>query len=275
MSSANRLRFALAAGLLTATSWSLSAEAGKPFADDLEAEQFLRTAKMVDIKPLGEGVTRSHVVSLSEGGISARAVWKVIDEYMPIKRFDDGGPPEIGFRDSFSSEIAAYRLDRLIGLGQVPPTVSRKLRGQKGSLQLWIDDCITEGERRREKLEPEDAGAFNRQMRRAKVFFQLIHDVDFVNLSNLLIDPDFKVYKIDSSRAFRTQTSLLDPDTPKKYSRALLEGLRRLDEPLLKRELGKWLSKKQRTSLLERRDKILERAEHLIATRGETEALFP
>ena len=92
----------------------------------------------------------------------------------------------------YKSEIAAYEIDRLIGLDQVPPTVERKIRGRKGSLQLWVDDCVTEGERRRKEMQPPDVTDWNQQMRRAKVFFQLIRDVDYVNLSNLLIDPDFK-----------------------------------------------------------------------------------
>ncbi len=245
------------------------------FPSDADAEHFLRTAEVIEIKALGKGVTLSHLVTLSDGDTTSKAVWKVINEYQPIKRFDDGGFPELGFRDSYKSEIAAYRLDLLIGLGQVPPTVERKLRGERGSLQLWIEDCRTEGERRREGTQPPDVADWNGQMRRAKVFFQLIHDVDYVNLSNLLVDSSFNLYKIDSSRAFRTQTDLLDPDKPERYSRSLLERLRSLDEATLKRELGKWLSQKQRSSLLERRDRILERAERLTAAQGEAEILYP
>lgn len=242
---------------------------------DQTAESFLRTAEVVEINPLGKGVTLSHLVTLSEGDLTAEAVWKTIDEYMPVKHFDDGGFPELGFRDSYKSEIAAYRLDRLIGLHQVPPTVARKIRGDNGSLQLWIDDCMTEGERRRKEIRPPNVKRFNQQMRRAKVFFQLIQDVDYVNLSNLLIDPDFKVHKIDSSRAFRTQTTILDQEKPNRYSRSLLEGLRGLDEDSLKRAAAGWLSKKQRSTLLNRRDLILERAERLIAERSEENVLDP
>ncbi|MCP4204669.1 MAG: hypothetical protein GY769_22400 [bacterium] len=244
-------------------------------ANDRDAEDFLQTAEVVEIKPLGKGVTLSHLVTLSAEGLNAKAVWKTIDEYMPVRHFDDGGFPELGFRDSYKSEIAAYRLDRLIGLNQVPPTVERKIRGEDGSLQLWIEDCMTEGERRRKALAPPDAKRFNEQMRRAKVFFQLIHDVDYVNLSNLLIDPDFTVRKVDSSRAFRTQTKILDPESPDRYSRPLVEGLRRLDEDSLKETVGAWLSKKQRSTLLHRRDLILERTERLIAERGEKSVLYP
>jgi len=265
----------LIASLFLASGLVAEPEPPGSFSSREDAEHFLRTAEVVSIKPLGRGVTLSHVVTLTDGERTARAVRKTIDEYIPVKRFNDGGPPELGFRDSYKSEIAAYELDRLIGLDQVPPTVERKIRGETGSLQLWMDDCITEGERRREGVEPPDAGRWNQQMRRVKVFFQLIQDVDYVNLSNLLIDPEFKVYKIDSSRAFRTQTSILDPEKPSRYSRELLAGLKSLDEPTLKKQLGKWLSKVQRTKLLQRRNLIIQRAERLIAERGEESVLYP
>lgn len=244
------------------------------FSSDREAEEFLRTARVVDTRVMSKGVTRSHVLTLTDGETTTKAVWKVIDEYVPIKRFDDGGPPELGFRDSYKSEIAAYRLDRMIGLEQVPPTVERKIDGKRGSLQLWIPGCITEGERRRQGRQPADVAAFNAQMRRSKVFFQLIQDVDYTNLSNLLIDGEFRVHKIDSSRAFRTQALLVDPEKPTRYSRSLLDSIRKLDDPTLKQSLGKLLSKIQRERLLERRDLIVERAERLVAEKGAKQALY-
>jgi hypothetical protein len=242
---------------------------------DRETENFLRTAQVVEIRPLRRGVTLSHLVTLSNGERTAKAVRKTIDEYMPVKHFGDGGFPELGFRDSYKSEIAAYRLDRLIELNQVPPTVARKIRGKDGSLQLWIDDCMTEGERRRKDITPPDVKHFNQQLRRVKVFFQLIQDVDYLNMSNLLIDPKFELYKIDSSRAFRTQATILDPEKPDLYSRSLLDRLRRLDPKILKQETGEWLSKRQRSALLERRDLILERVDQLIDERGEENVLYP
>lgn len=39
--------------------------------------------------------------------------------------------------DRFELEIAAYELDRLLGLGMVPVTVPRTVNGQKVALQFW------------------------------------------------------------------------------------------------------------------------------------------
>ena len=41
--------------------------------------------------------------------------------------------------DNWRFEVAAYRIDRLIGLGLVPATIEREYRGRAGSLQWWVE----------------------------------------------------------------------------------------------------------------------------------------
>ena len=65
------------------------------------AEGFLRTARVVDTEEIGEGVTNPQRLTLTDGERTARAVWKTIDEYAPVKDFHDGRPKELGFRDSW------------------------------------------------------------------------------------------------------------------------------------------------------------------------------
>jgi len=228
-----------------------------------EAEEFLRTAEVVGREPLSVGVTESLRLTLSDGERTVRAVWKTIDEFSPIKRFDDGGPPELGFRDSFKSEIAAYELSRLLGLDFVPPTVHRVIGRVPGSLQLWMDGCITEGQRRREGRSASNRVAWTRQVYDLRMFHQLIHDSDYENLSNLLVDEKFRIWVIDQSRAFRTQSRLLNREYLRQFSVGSLERLRQLTPELLEDELGEWLTTVQRRGLLERRDLLLERAEEV------------
>ena len=45
-----------------------------------------------------------------------------------------------GFWESYQAEIATYEIDKLIGLGMTPPTVERRIKGNKGSLQFWVED---------------------------------------------------------------------------------------------------------------------------------------
>jgi hypothetical protein len=233
-----------------------------------EAEEFLRTAEIVDRERLSVGVTESHRVTLRDGERTLRAVWKTIDEYKPVKRFDDGGLPELGFRDSYKSEIAAYELAGLLGLDFVPPTVFRRLDRVPGSLQLWVEGCITEGERRREHKNPPNRKRWTRQVYNARMFHQLIHDSDYENVSNLLIDEDFELWVIDQSRAFRTQARLLNREYLRQMPSESLERLRELTPELLEQELGEWLSPAQRKGLLDRRDLLLEHAAELAAGRG-------
>ncbi len=242
--------------------------------DRLRIEEFLRTAEVIDREPLEIGVTRSHRLTLSDGTRTMQAVWKTIDESRPVKRFDRG-LPELGFTDTYKNEIAAYELDKLLQLDMVPPTVERRMDRQHGSLQLWIEGCITEAERFKRKLQPPDTDAWSEQVFKIRLFRQLIHDTDWENASNILCDGDFKIWSVDHSRAFRLQTVLLNGDYLRRFSRSLLERLRLLDSAILEERLGPWVTKPKRKAILARRDLILARASEVIAERGEDAVLYP
>ena len=213
-------------------------------------------------------------MTLRDGNREARAVWKTLDEYKPIQRFERG-VPDIGFRDSWRSEVAAYELDKLLGLQMVPPTVERRMRGDLGSLQLWLEGTITEAERRKERRAAPDAEAFNRQMFAARIFHQLIQDADYKNVSNLLVDGRFTLFIIDSSRAFRTKSALTKTEYLTRCSRALIARLRDLNLEVLEKRVGRWLSETQVETLLQRRDRILERISELVARDGQAAVLYP
>ena len=104
---------------------------GLPLAGE-EAEAFLRAAQVLDRTPIGKGITRPDRVTLTDGKRTHRGVWKTInDRRMGLQRLEGGGF-EFDFRDSWRSEVAAYELDKMLGLGLVPPTVERRLLGRTG-----------------------------------------------------------------------------------------------------------------------------------------------
>ena len=45
----------------------------------------------------------------------------------------EGDPawPLHGYWESYKSEIAAYELDKLLGLDMIPPTVERRVQGER------------------------------------------------------------------------------------------------------------------------------------------------
>lgn len=117
-------------------------------------DDFLRTARVVGREPIGEGVTLPERLTLCDGTRTLYGAWKTIDAHMPgMVRMERGGW-EFDFRDSWKSEVAAYELDKLLGLGLVPPTVEREVEGRRGSLQIWVEGAMTEKKRRERGLEP-------------------------------------------------------------------------------------------------------------------------
>jgi hypothetical protein len=249
---------------------------GLPLVGD-EAEEFLRVARVVNLEEVPEGITKPDRATLTDGQRTLHALWKTIDKHVPGQhRFEDGGW-EFDFRDSWKSEVAAYELDKLLGLDLVPPTVERRIEGRVGSLQLWVEETVTPDIWKEEGQRPSSPVAnirFNNQMHKVRFFHQLTYNADFHNVHNVLIDPALRIYVIDNSRAFRIQEELLAPNDLVCFSRTCLEKLKALNRALLKERLGKWLGDMQIDGLLARRDKILLLVEERIAEKGEGGVLF-
>src|SRR5262249_15693159 len=111
------------------------------------AEEFLTNAKITASKDLGEGITRPLKLTMELNCKKHSAVYKNIDEEKwGVFTFPDGSS-EINFQDSWQTEVAAYRLDLMIGLGMVPATVERKYNGSDGSVQWFVESMMPESKR--------------------------------------------------------------------------------------------------------------------------------
>ena len=240
---------------------------GLPLEGDA-AEEFLHSAEIVDVELIGSGITRPRRATLSDGERTLRAVFKTVNTIHKEAK-DTGGRTLIGLRDSYKHEIAAYELDKALGLGIVPPCVERTIHGTAGSLCMWVENAVTETDRRRDKSRtPPDQVEFANQMCRIRVFHQLIWDADSENISNILIDSNWRVYKIDSSRAFRNQRQLQRRKDLTRFPQQLLSSLESLTRERLDQIAGEWLSKKQTHALWARRNELLKLAERRVAERG-------
>jgi hypothetical protein len=240
----------------------------------LEAERFLREAEVVEIEPFESlGITEPRRVILSDGVRTARGLWKTHHEFAAVKII----PPRdrvTRFRDSFRHEIAAYRVSQLLDLGFVPATVGRTIGATEGSLQMWVEGATTEHERMQSGRRPPDPVAWNNLRTSLGVFLQLIADMDHRNLSNILVDDDFRIWKVDNSRAFRWRDTLREPEALNRFSRSMVERLRAVGENEWRRELARWLEEGRLDAFLARRAELLELVERRIAERGEDAVLF-
>ena len=238
-----------------------------------ELEEFLRQAEIVGAKGIDTGKTAPTKLTMEHNGVTRYAVFKSIDDERAIMKFDDGRI-DSNFRDSWRSEIAAYEIDKIMGLGMVPATVERTYKGKKGSVQFWVDTMMSEAEHMRQKIEAPDIEDWNQRMFKTRVFDNLVYNMDR-NLNNLLITREWEIVLIDHSRAFRPFSFLKSPKILERFSRSMLEGMRRLNKENLTEKTGKYLPKNQIEGLLQRRDEILKLAEKMAAEMGEAVVYYP
>jgi hypothetical protein len=234
---------------------------------DEQIEHFLKEAKVVKTKGIGKGVTGATRATLTDGVITHDAQIQQIEEKKA--QFDAPGAQEFNFEDSWRFNVAAYRVNKMIGLDMVPVSISRPWQSKPSAFTWWIDDVMMdEGKRLKDKTQPPDTAVWNEQMQLVRVFDQLIYNVDR-NVGNLLICKNWKVWAIDHTRAFRTQSSLKSAAQITRCDRTVLEGLKTLDKPSLKAQIGEFVTDYQINGLLARRDKIVE-----ILEKGGPAALF-
>lgn len=156
----------------------------------------------------------------------------------------------------------------------VPPYVERaKLPGGSHGSVTWGVAGMLEAERYKRDLQAPDPEAWNRQLYVLRVFDQLIYDTD-PNLTNFIITPDWQVWRIDFTRAFRAQKDLRSPKDLVQCDRKLLANLRKLDKPLLMQKLKPYVNSGEIDGLLARRDKIVKFFDDQIAAKGESAVLF-
>ncbi len=219
---------------------------------DRDLEQFLSQATVTSSRDLGRGGTRPQLVVLEKNGQQRRAIFKTVEEAGDASA--DEKP------DRYQHEVAAYRLDRELGLGLVPVTVVRDLDGRQGSLQVWVPGAVDQEAADAYELELYKAEATDRQLVQGEVFDALIGNHGREPSDVLCLISGEQVFLIDHSEAFSLSPELpANGSAPRPFSitTSQAEALRSLDRRSLEAELGDLLSDGQIAVLLERRDKIL------------------
>jgi hypothetical protein len=274
---------------LTAAGGLLASLAGPParplapaqfLADEMaqreKCEDFLRTAEVVSSRQLtgAEAVTSPWVLTLRKGDVTHRALWKNAQGRMG------------GYWEGWNYEVAAYLLDKHLGLGMVPPTVEREFRDERGSCQYWIDDCMSlrDREEKRIKMPLIKVFGWNRATYLQRLWDNLIANEDR-HSNQILITPDWRMVLIDHSRSFRTSGrftktllySARHPDGPKLMSelpRVLVDRVKALDFDTIRAAVGTYLTDGEIRAVLVRRDLVLQEIDRIIRANGEAKVLY-
>lgn len=251
----------------------LATASDEPSLSTEEIKQFLLTAKIVGEKGARKGVTQTLRLTLSDGKVTHDASYQAIDEHRARLQMSDGHT-ELNFVDSYKYNIAAYRLAELLGLeDMIPVYVERKYVHGPGSLSWWLPVKMDEADRLKNKISVPDPDAWNNQMYRIRVFDELVYDID-ANLTNVLIGEDWKIWRVDFTRAFRLNSDLRDPKNLVRCDRRLLEKLKALDRNQLALATKGYLTSYEVKAVMARRDKIIARFEQLVREKGEEAVVY-
>jgi len=237
-------------------------------------ERFLKSAKIIKAEDVGEGITKPMRFYLELGNTQKSAVWKNPEGVQK------------GFKEGWEYEIAAYKLDQLLGLNMVPPTVERSYRLSKGSLQLWVELETSELERVKQDIPiPENkVNSWQKAIYLARAFDSLIANIDRTQ-QNIRYTKDWRLVLIDHSRSFRIKRVYTDQLLYGKYGlrktmrflklpRLFVKKLRSLDDERIKKAVGSYLSFYERKAILKRKKLLLKEIDEMIKEKGEEQVLY-
>jgi hypothetical protein len=239
-------------------------------------EALLEMAEITKAEEIGEGVTKPWRLYMKRGDEELSGCWK------------NPQGTQKGHLEGWQYEIAAYRMDKLLGLNMIPPTVEREFEGKKGSLQLWIVtefsllDIMEKGIPFPDK-NPE-ATEFNRGKYLARAFDSLIANEDRTQ-QNIRYTKDWRVILIDHSRSFRSkrkhQKKLLygkngakEKKLFRQLPRSFVEKAKALDFDMIKNAVGPYLTDKEIDAVLARKKLLLAEIEEMIEEVGQDKVLY-
>jgi hypothetical protein len=223
-----------------------------------ELEAYLRTGRIARTERTKRGVTAPLRAFFEPGGPLASMTWKAIP---PGRRG--------GYFESYKSEIAAYEIDKLLELDMVPPKVERTVENKVGVAVMWVDHAKTFADLGGvPKPPPAKAASWSRELVRAKMFHNLIGDLD-PNLGNWLVDSAWQVILIDHSRALTPTKKLVHE--MQHIDQPLWERMSALTEAALAPTVSQWLGQDEIRALFDRRSLMQEEIDRLVRSKGEAQ----
>jgi len=242
-------------------------------------EEFLLTADILRSEPIGEGVTKPFKLYLGKAGIESKAVWK------------NPSGVQFGYLEGWQYEIAAYRLDKLLGLNMIPPAVEREFQGKKGALISWAENkhsllkVVEQGIR----IPDEAVERTEKAKWLTRAWDSLIANEDRTQ-QNVLYTEDWRTILIDHSRSFRSDgqfakqlmfgmngIKVSQQGTPwffRRLPRAFVEKIKALTFENVKAAVGTTLKDKEIRAVIARKDLLLEEVTLMVKARGEAAVLY-
>jgi hypothetical protein len=239
-------------------------------------EEFLKEAEIIGQlqQKSREAVTEPWELTLEKDGVTRKALWKNASGRMR------------GAVENWKWEIAAYRLDKLLGLNMISPTVEKRFKGERGSCQLWVDYWIKGKHKNEQKIKvlSYKVPSYNKATYLRWAFDNLIANEDR-HAGNFFITKDWRLILPDHSRSFRTSRKFTKnliytekhkegPKIMKKLPRVFVEKLKSLNIEIIRDAVGEYLTDKEIDAVLIRRDLILKVVDELIKMNGEDQVLY-
>lgn len=220
---------------------------------DAQVEDFLKNASVKKVGKTKEGKTRPFKVELTKDGKMIKGIFKYFDSSANTrskrKKFTS---------DRYHHEIAAYKLDRMLGIGLVPVTVDRSINGQRGIIQVWVDGLVSELDLLENSIPYSGYCDQQSQENFLNAFDYLIANRDRNQSNVLFTQDDMQIWFIDHSRAFGPKARRTKPlrGLDISVSSKFMNALKMLTREELE-TIRPWLEAKQIDGILERRDKML------------------
>jgi hypothetical protein len=242
-------------------------------------EEFLLTADIVRFEPIGEGVTKPYKLYLKKGDVEAKAAWK------------NPSGVQFGYLEGWQYEIAAYRLDKLIGLNMVPPAVEREFQGKKGALVHWAENKYSLLKMFEQRIRIPDSALDHTEKMKwlARAWDSLIANEDRTQ-QNVLYTEDWRMILFDHSRSFRSTKEfterlmfgrngikLSERGTPflfRRLPRWFVEKIKALTFEDIKAAVGTTLKDREVEAILARRELLLKEVALMVREQGEAAVLY-
>ncbi|HNR21429.1 MAG TPA: metallophosphoesterase [Steroidobacteraceae bacterium] len=207
---------------------------------DDQLEEFLHHADVVANEAPPPERAGARLLTLRRGDLRLRALFIT-------------APPA----GRWQHEVAAYRLDRLLGIDMVPVTVERRIDGEAGALQFWIEKAASAAIVERDRIRLPGWCSLESQYGLMRAFDALAGFAGRRSENVLLGREDGLARLVDFAAAFSSARGLDRRVAQPPVGAELARRLATLDAAKLAESLSPWLGRAQQRAILARRDALL------------------